>query len=137
MTLSKEEKLILQSIQVASHNDPLKPEFPVGEASFPASQTYQIEVPGFSNVWIKDESSNPTGTHKDRMAREIVVTYKDFLLAKEAGLTQGPLPQMSIISSGSAAFAIQYLLRQYGLPNLKALVDYRTEQLIVDAMEQI
>lgn len=117
------EKTILDSIIVASENDPLKPEFPAENPKFPATSTGQIQVPGFSNVWLKDESQNPTGTHKDRMAWEIVVTYRDFLLAKQRGQFTGSLPSMSLISSGSAAVAIQTQLKKYSLPNLKVLVD--------------
>src|SRR4030065_2176984 len=123
MALSKKEEKILKSIVVASENNPRKPEFPADNPKFPATPTYKITVPGFSNVWLKDESVNPTGTHKDRMAWEIVVTYRDFLLAKRRGQLRGSLPQMSIISSGSAALAIQIMLRRYHLPNLKVLVD--------------
>jgi len=83
MPLSKEEEKILESIIVPSENDPNNPEFPPDNPKFPATPTYQIKVPGFENVWLKDESQNPTGTHKDRMAWEMVVTYRDFLLAKK------------------------------------------------------
>src|SRR3989339_661116 len=123
MPLTKSEKQILQSIVVASENDPRRPEFPPSAPKFPATPTHKISVPGFTNVWLKDESYNPTGTHKDRMAWEIVVTYRDFLLAKKRGQIKGPLPEMSIISSGSAAIAIQTQLKKYQLPNLKVLVD--------------
>lgn len=123
MSLSKEEEKILESIIVPSENDPAKPEFPPGNPKFPATPTYQIKVPGFENVWLKDESVNPTGTHKDRMAWEMVVTYRDFLLAKKRGQFEGPLPQMSIISFGSAAIAIQTVFKKYRLPNLKVLID--------------
>jgi len=102
MALSKKEEDILKSIKVPSENNPRKPEFPPGNPKFPATPTYRIKVPGFSNVWLKDESINPTGTHKDRMAWEMVVTYRDFLLAKKNGQIKGKLPHMSIISSGSA-----------------------------------
>ena len=81
--LSKSEEKILKSIVVASENDPKKPEFPSDDPKFPATPTYKIKVPGFENVWLKDESYNPTGTHKDRMARELVVTYRNFLMAKK------------------------------------------------------
>lgn len=124
MSLTVREETILESIVVASENDPLKPEFPADDPKFPATPTYQIKVPGFSNVWLKDESSNPTGTHKDRMAWEIIVTYRDFLVAKKNGQTNDELPAMSIISSGSAAVAIQAQLKKYNLPNLKVLVDH-------------
>ncbi len=137
MVLSKKEELILNSIIVASENDPLKPEFPADNPKFPATPTYKIKVPGFSNVWLKDESKNPTGTHKDRMAWEIVVTYKDFLLAKKRGQFKGELPAMSIISSGSAAVAIQTQLKRYGLPNLKVLVHHNTSKEILKSLKKI
>lgn len=123
MTLSKKEEKILKSIIVASENDPNNPEFPADNPKFPATPTFRIKVPDFSNIWLKDESVNPTGTHKDRMAWEMVVSYRDFLLAKKRGQTKGPLLQMSIISFGSAAIAIQTQFKKYKLPNLKVLID--------------
>jgi hypothetical protein len=137
MILPKEEEDTLKLIIVASENNPLKPEFPADNPKFPATPTYQIDVPGFSNVWIKDESFNPTGTHKDRMAWEIIVTYRNFLLAKKNGQTTGPLPAMSIISSGSAAIAIQSQLRKYNLPNLKVLVDTHSELTNLPLMKKL
>ncbi|MDP3784657.1 MAG: pyridoxal-phosphate dependent enzyme [bacterium] len=123
MTLSLAEEKILKSIVIPSENDPNKPEFPPGRPRFPATPTYRINIPGFKNVWLKDESKNPTGTHKDRMAWEVVVTYRDIFLAKKRGQYRGELPQMSVISFGSAAVAIQRMLRKYRLPNLKVLID--------------
>ena len=133
--VSKRDEAILKSIKIPSENDPSKPEFPPDNPKFPATPTYEIDVPGFSNVWMKDESFNPTGTHKDRMAWEIVVTYRDFLLAKERNLLKGPLPQMSIITSGSAAIAIQSMLRKYHLPNLKVLIDYRIDPKVINVLK--
>lgn len=123
MALSKQEQKILKSIKVLSENNPHAPEFPPGNPKFPATPTYRIKVPGFTNVWLKDESVNPTGTHKDRMAWEIVVRYREFLLAKQRGVGGGTIPHASIISSGSAAIAIQTMLERYRLPSLKVLVD--------------
>ncbi len=137
MALSELEAEILQSIVVASENDPEKPEFPPGKPKFPATPTYQIKVPWFSNVWLKDESYNPTGTHKDRMAWEIVVTYRKYLQAKRRGKLKGDLPQMSIISSGTAAVAVQTMLRTYNLPNLKVLLDFNINQKIIAGLEKI
>lgn len=76
MALTEKEEAILNSITIESENDPNKPEFPSDKPEFPATPTYKIEVPGFSNVWLKDESYNCTGTHKDRLAWEMIVTYK-------------------------------------------------------------
>ena len=137
MGLSKIEDSILRSIVIGSENDPKKPEFPPDNPKFPATPTYKIQVPGFSSVWLKDESVNPTGTHKDRMAWEIVVTYRDFLLAKKRGQIKSPLPRFSIISSGSAAIAIQAMLRKYSLPSLKVLVDFKIERSVIKSMEKI
>lgn len=137
MALSKKEEKILRLIVVASENDPKRPEFPADNPKFPATPTYRIKVPGFSNVWLKDESHNPTGTHKDRMAWEIIVTYRDFLLAKKRGQMKGSLPAMSIISSGSSAMAIQTQLKKYGLPDLRVLVDADINQEILRSMRKI
>ena len=71
------------------------------------------------------------------MAWEIIVTYKDFLLARMRGQIKGPLPQMSIISSGGAAIAIQTQLRKYGLPNLKVLVDNKMNEQIIKSINKI
>jgi hypothetical protein len=138
MPLSSKEEKILNSIVVASENNPSRPEFPPDSPKFPATQTYKIEVPGFSDVWLKDESCNPTGTHKDRMAWEMVVTYRDFLLAKKAGQVKSELPALSIISFGSAAIAIQSMLKKYSLPNLKVLLDRNfIKPDAFDAMEKL
>ncbi len=137
MVLSRKEEQILGSIVVASENNPERPEFPPENPKFPATQTFKIEVPGFLDVWLKDESVNPTGTHKDRMAWEMVVTYRGFLLAKKRGQLKGPLPQMSLITSGSAAIAIQSRLREYRLPNLKALVDFNLDEKVSNALQKL
>jgi len=137
MPLNKQEEKILRSIVVLSENDPAKPEFPPDNPRFPATPTYKIKVEGFSNVWLKDESKNSTGTHKDRMAWEIVVTYKEFLLDKRRGQLKGDLPSMSIISSGSAAFAIQTMLRNYKLPNLRVLVDNDMDKYLTERLKDI
>jgi Pyridoxal-phosphate dependent enzyme len=101
---------------VPSHNDPEKPEFPPKPfytPRFPASSTYKIQVPGFTNVWLKDESTNPTGTHKDRMAWEVLIKAKQY-----------SIKEISLISSGSAAVSIQHLFNLYGVSTiLKVLVD--------------
>lgn len=79
---------------------------------------------------------NPTGTHKDRMTWEMVVTYRHLLLAKKIGRINR-LPQMSIISSGSSANAIQHMIRKYNLPNLKVLVDFKMDEKIKAALRKI
>ncbi|MEM5778179.1 MAG: hypothetical protein QXD43_00295 [Candidatus Aenigmatarchaeota archaeon] len=49
------------------------------------------------------------------------MAYKDILLTKKKNNIK--LPQMSMLSAGTAALAIQYQMKKYGLPNLKVLVD--------------
>ena len=137
MVLSQREEKILKSIKIPSENNPNKPEFPPENPKFPATPTYKIEVPGFSNTWLKDESINPTGTHKDRMAWEMVVAYKEFLLTKKRRQIKGSLPRMSIISSGTAAIAIQSRLRQYSLPNLKVLVDKKLDKSMIVILKKL
>ena len=91
---------LIGDILVPSQNDPNKPEFPPKPfftPKFPASETYQIQLPGFTNLWLKDESTNPSGTHKSRMAWEVVIKAKRY-----------HIKEISLISSGSAAMAIQY-----------------------------
>lgn len=137
MPLTNKESKILYSIRIGSENNPTKPEFPPDNPKFPATPTRKIKVPGFTDVWIKEENKNPSGTHKDRMAWEMVVTYRDFLLAKKEGLIKDKLPQMSIITSGSAGFAIQKMLKRYNLPNLKCLVDIDLDERIIHILEEI
>jgi len=115
---------LIEKIKIPSEADPDKPEFPPDNPHFPATPTFRIQVAGFGNVWIKDESINKySGTHKDRLAWEVVVLYRDLLIAQKNGRLKKPLPQFSIISSGSAALAIGRMLCAYGLPKLKVLVD--------------
>ncbi len=96
----------------------------------------RLEVPGFTNVWVKDESSNRwSGTHKDRLAMDAVNLYRGIVLAKNASRDTSPLPQFSIISSGSAAIAIGRAFKEYGFPKLKVLVDKRIDLTIQKAIE--
>ena len=127
-------------IKIPSNNNPKKPEFPPEpfyKPKFPASDTFKIEVPGFKNVWLKDESTNPTGTHKDRLAWEVVIKYKS-LIEGIKYKDHASLPQMSIISSGSAAIAIQHMFNLFKIPTkLKVLVDNHLNPAIKNDIEKI
>jgi len=127
-------------IKIPSTNNPKKPEFPpypFYTPKYPASETYKIEIPGFSDVWLKDESTNPTGTHKDRLAWEVVIKYKSLIEGLKYKDSDA-LPQMSIISSGSAAIAIQHLFNLFNLPTkLKVLVDYNLNPNFKKAVKDI
>lgn len=111
-------------------NDPEKPEFPPKPfytPRFPASNTFKIEVPGFTQVFLKDESTNPTGTHKDRMAWEVLIKAKKY-----------HIKEVSIISSGSAAIAIQHMLNLFKVPTLlKVLVDRQMNPEIKQCLRDI
>jgi hypothetical protein len=99
MSITKREQQILDSIVVSSENDPLHPDFPPGNPKFPATLTYKIQVPRLTNVWLKDESVNETGTHKDRMAWEILKIYHSILLTKQNGQLQGRTIAQAVILS--------------------------------------
>lgn len=131
-----DEKLVraateeIAGLYVPSLNDPSKPEFPPRpfyEPRFPASNTYRVDVPGFSNVWLKDESTNPTGTHKARMAWEVLIKAKRY-----------NIKEVSIISSGSAAAAIQHFFNLFKVSTkLKVLMDNRIKPSIKEALRQM
>ena len=113
---------IIDRIKPKSYSDPNNPEFPYDEPKFPATDTIEYEING-KKILIKDESTNPTGTHKDRMAWEILLYYKrklQSLVNSENEIIT--IPNLSMISSGSSALAIQDLLVKFGLPPLKVLI---------------
>lgn len=117
----------IKTIPKPELDDPSKPEFPPApffKPKFPASEIFKINVPGFKNVWLKDESTNPTGTHKDRMGWEIKIKAEEF-----------KLKEISIISSGSAAIAIQHMFNLYKVPTkLNVLVDIKLNDEIKNAI---
>jgi len=95
--------------------------------SFPLTRTFPIDVPGFSQVFLKDESTNPTGTHKDRFAYWATANLAFWSQFEREASDDVPFPHaphFSMISSGSGAIAVQYQLKRYGLPNLKVLMDH-------------
>lgn len=121
---------MMDGLYVPSLNDPSNPEFPPRpfyEPRFPASNTFRIDVPGFTNVWLKDESTNPTGTHKARMAWEVLIKSKRY-----------NIKEVSIISSGSAAAAIQHFFNLYKVnTKLKVLMDNRISASIKESLRQM
>jgi Pyridoxal-phosphate dependent enzyme len=128
--LEGEKNEMIENILIPSVNDPDHPEFPPKPfftPKFPASQTSRIEVPGFTNVWLKDESSNPGGTHKARMAWEVLIKSKRY-----------HIKEISLISSGSAAVAIQYFFNLYGAQTvLKVLVDHRMKPEVKEYLKKL
>jgi Pyridoxal-phosphate dependent enzyme/TIR domain len=126
-------------IKVPSEKDPENPEYPPFSPRFPATPAYRVHVPRLErDILIKDESFNFTGSHKDRMAWETVVYYKELIEERlEPHAKTLELPSLSIISNGSAAFAIQTMLRVFGLPPLRVLVDHKTFSPIVSKLESM
>ena len=143
------------------------PEFPHYHASFPATPTIPLQLSlfkdskklkdaGFSKstnhiilqlidnygisgntLWYKDESINPNGTHKDRMAWEIYLWY-DMQIKRQMN-TPGrkiSLKSLSLISSGSAAYSVQQILRDRGFPNLRVLMDRHTPKKLIDFLRE-
>jgi len=122
-----------KSIQIPSKNNPENPEFPPANCQYPATPTIHLPIDGFPNVFMKDESINPySGTHKDRLAWEVVAFYKEFLK-----INRSNPPSISIITSGSTGIAIQLLLRHYKLPPLKVLVDTHLDKSIKQALKTV
>lgn len=126
-------------IKVPSEKDPENPEYPPFSPRFPATPTYRVHIPRLEReILVKDESFNFTGSHKDRMAWETVVYYKELIEERlEPHAKTLELPSLSIISNGSAAFAIQTMLRVFGLPQLRVLVDHKTFAPIVSKLESV
>jgi hypothetical protein len=82
----------------------------------------EIESPERNKIYMFDESSNPTGTHKDRIA---CFHMKEYLKTVELNSVE-VFPDISIISSGSSALALQKIIDFLGLKiKLKVLIDYR------------
>jgi hypothetical protein len=127
-----------EAIVVPTVQTPDNPEFPPFSPKFPATPIQKIHIDG-RRIFVKNESYNPTGSHKDRMAWEIVKHYKKLIRdrGRSASITQD-LPAASIISSGSAALAIQSMLRQFSLPNLRVLHDEkRTDCRVISRLRSI
>lgn len=115
---------------------PTRPEFPPWNPKFPATQTRKIKIPGLERVTIllKDESLNPSGTHKSRMGWEVAREYAKMLERKLR--TGREIPQMSIISAGNGAMAIGDMLAFFGGPKINALVDKNLSPQIIAQMER-
>ncbi len=113
-----------------SDENPRRPEFPFFHPRFPATPTKRIVVPGLEHLvlLVKDESVNPTGTHKDRMAWEVLRPYERLLEERGRKSRNVELPAVSIISAGNAAIALGELFRKFGLPKPRVLVDSKLSE---------
>jgi hypothetical protein len=131
-------QILDEAIVVPTYQHPNNPEFPPFSPKFPATPIQEIHIDK-RTILIKDESYNPTGSHKDRMAWEIIKHYKKLIRdrRRSASISQ-ELPAASIISAGSAALAIQSMLRQFSLPSLHVLYDKkRTDSRVISRLQSI
>ncbi|MCL1127835.1 hypothetical protein [Shewanella surugensis] len=87
-----------------------------------APSTVKIIHSTYGEIVFLDESKNPSGTHKDRMAQTITTIYQDMLKSNHT-------LRLSLISSGSAAYAIQLALTERQLPPLKVLIDESRKEI--------
>ena len=108
-----------------SENNLVRPEFPPWKPRFPATPVHAISLPGLSHltIYLKDESVNPSGTHKDRFAWE-VVRLRHAALKEAIKSGNGHPPDYSLISTGNAAMAIGMMFAAFHSPaDLRAVVD--------------
>lgn len=122
----RELEVIASRIRTAVGDRADHPEYPMMNRRFPATPAYEL-VLNDRVIYLKDESARGTGTHKERMAHEVIVDYARKHIATALS-QEGPryrLPRCSIISSGSAAIALQIQLDRYRLPNLHVVMDER------------
>ena len=122
-------------------DDPDRPEFPLNAPRYPATPALPIPGRNYALV-VKDESSNPTASHKDRWALEKLLRYRDEIKKAIDRYDASGIPiklrSLSMISSGGAAFALQSLLRLYNLPPLRVIMDKkRTDPGIVRRLRSV
>ena len=124
-------------------DDPEWPVFPLNAPRYPATPAREIHDEHHPyTLLVKDESWNPTGSHKDRWALEKLLQYRQEVQRAVDRFDASGIPvelrPRSMISSGGAAFALQSLLRLFGLPPLRAIMDRRrTESGIVRRLRSV
>lgn len=127
-------------------------EIPVFAESNPACPEWQptpvfpldLTTEEYGVVSIKDESVNPTGTHKDRPAWEIAAAYRDFahvLHTRKVELTGAiaalSVPRFSLITEGNEGRALAERLKQHGLPPVKVVVGLRIGPERLEALKRL
>lgn len=124
-----------EGIPLLSENNPNNPEWT-------ETQTHEIEYKG-RKILVKDESTNPTGTMKDRPAWEMACLYRDFARTcilkglSETEIRQTPIPSLSIITSGNAGRAVAEVFKKYNLPPPRLLIGNQTNEAIIAELEKL
>lgn len=107
-----------------------------------------LKKEGYGQVLVKDESVNPTGTHKDRiglaMAQQLAfeVKRKLNLYRETPGLYEqrkddyglNLIKRFSLITSGHGGIALSKIFSKYNLPPPKLLLDEHTVPEILQAL---
>ena len=110
--------------------------FPLWGPMYPATPLIKFPYRGYTDMWIKDEGTNFTGVHCDRLSHEIYREYNKIIREQlNQGLTVA-LPRLSLLTTGRAGLSLQYLLRSLGLPDLKVLIDKNTPKSIRELLKQ-
>lgn len=105
---------------------------------------------GYGQVLVKDESVNPTGTHKDRlgyaMAEQFVfeskTLYQHYLNNPSVYEHDKNLPsrnsiqRFSLITSGHGGMALATAFKKYELPPPKLLLDQNTPADVIQTLTQ-
>lgn len=100
---------------------------------------------GYGLVFVKDESTNPTGTIKDRAAWELATLYRDFARAiylknRQDNRVQAEdftIPSFSLITAGNEGLAIAERFKQHNLPPPKFILDLDTPRQIIEALKKL
>ncbi len=106
---------------------------------------------GFGHVLIKDESVNPTGTHKDRLAlaiaEQFVYETKMFKYSvlqndpetwkrRSDNLRDNSINRFSLITSGHGGMALATMFKKHELPPPKLLLDTHTDPDIIEQLKK-
>jgi hypothetical protein len=104
---------------------------------------------GLGKILVKDESDrsvNPTGTMKDRMARNMAWHYLTQAKRESDAIKNTPknsilsyqksIPRYSLLTAGNAGVALARLFAKLNLPPPKLLLDKSTDKKVVELLKQ-
>jgi threonine dehydratase len=88
-------------------------------------------------LYIQDESANPTGTHKYRLGMSALKFYKEIILERLKEKNYNPLPHLSMYSSGNGAYSVQMALKECGLPHLKVVLAFSAPDGVEEKCKEV